>query len=132
MIAWVIIWLLLFSSFILLVTMEFVNGSTTARAAACLFLLFIVTFIPIITLNEYHQSVNFVNKYSNFVERAKTMSDYQEYKYLGNAIEYNHHLYLYQSHIKKLGIFAPYCRDIRKLEPIQFRNFDMNNYAWWR
>ena len=131
MIAWGIIWGCGFLIEILLILMEIINGSISIRFWVCIFLLLILIFISIFTIGAYRQSCIFVYQYADFAEKVKTMSDDQEYHYLGNAINYNRILAIYQHRIKCLGIFAPYSKEIRKLEPIKLRNFNMDNYAWW-
>ena len=131
MIAWSIIWSLMVLSTILLIAMEVVNGTIEIRFWICVLLIFAIIMIPIFVLGAYIQSKNFVYKYEDFLNKVETMSDSQEYMYLGNAIDYNYHLAVYQHRIKYLGIFAPYSKEIRKLEPIKLRNFNMDNYAWW-
>ena len=131
MIAWSIIWSLMVLSTILLIAMEIVNGTIEIRFWICVLLIFAIIMIPIFVLGAYTQSKNFVYKYEDFLDKVATMNDSQEYMYLGNAIDYNYHLAVYQYRIKQLGIFAPYCREIWQLKPIELRNFDMSKYIWW-
>lgn len=111
--------------------MEVVNGSIESRFWICFVLIIFLIFIPIFTLGAYNNSKDFVYRYEGFAEKVQTFDESKEYLYIGTAIDYNYHLYIYQSRTKKLGIFAPYCRDIYKLKPIQLKNFDMTSYAWW-
>lgn len=131
MIIWSIIWSIMLISLILLVLMEIINGTIELRFWICLILVFALILIPIFTLGAYNQSKLFVNKYASFAEKVSTMSDSQEYMYIGNAIDYNYQLSIYQKKIHQLGIFAPYCKEIKEMKPIQMRNFDLSNYILW-
>ena len=131
MIAWSIIWGLMVLFTIILIAMELINGTIEIRFWICVFLVIAIIIIPIFVLGDYTQSKNFVYKYEDFIEKVATMNDSEEYMYLGNAIDYNYHLAVYQHRIKQLGIFAPYCKEIWHLKPIELRNFDMSKFIWW-
>ena len=94
MIVWSIIWILMILCTALLIAMEVVNGSIEIRFWVCVFLVFIICLIPIFVFGAYNQSKEFVTKYEKFVEKVPTMNDNEEYMYLGNAIDYNYHLYV--------------------------------------
>ena len=131
MIAWSIIWGLMVLFAIILIAMELINGTIEIRFWICVFLVIAIIIIPIFVLGDYTQSKNFVYKYEDFIEKVATMNDSEEYMYLGNAIDYNYHLAVYQHRIKQLGIFAPYYKEIWHLKPIELRNFDMSKFIWW-
>ena len=129
MIAWGILWTILLFTTLLLIAMEIVNGSIAIRFWLCVFFIFILILIPIFTIGAYIQSKDFVYQYENFQTKVATMTESQEYVYFGNALNYNIKLQRYKQNIHKFGIFAPYDKKIKYLEPIQFKSYDMIRYT---
>ena len=130
MIAWGILWVILLFTTLLFVAMEIVNGSIEIRFWLCFFFIFALILIPIFTIGAYTQSKDFAYQYENFQSKVAEMTESQEYTYFGNALNYNTQLQKYKQNIHRFGIFAPYYRKIKYLEPIQFKSYDMTKYTW--
>ena len=132
MITWIIIWIIILLSFCLLAAMEIVNGTINSRFWVCVALLMLIIIIPIFVISSYRESCIFYNDFIDFNNKMVKSDDYSlEYKELGRAINYNYALYTYQNKFHKMGIFAPYTRNIKTLKPLQFKYFDISKYVWW-
>lgn len=133
MIAWAIVWLLLACLTALFAAMELINGSLEWRFWFCVIFVLILIMIPAFTIQEYRQSLIFYDNYTAFYDRVSNqdLTPDQEYMILGEAMNYNHYLYIYQSRFKTWGVFAPTYVKIKDLKPVELNNFDMNNYKWW-
>ena len=132
MIACFIIWLILFLLLLIFVLQENINGSKGWRFAISCILVFIIIFIPIITITEYWSSYKFYWDNINFVEQANEgLTESQEYAILGRVINYNNELYRYKNRFHKLGVFAPEYQKIKTMPFIQLTSFNMENYKWW-
>ena len=132
MIACFITWLILFLLLLIFILQENINGSKGWRFAISCILVFIIIFIPIITITEYQSSYKFYWDNVNFVTQANEgLTESQEYAILGRVINYNYELYRYKDRLHKLGIFAPEYQKIKTMPFIQLTNFNMENYKWW-
>ena len=133
MIAWAIIWFLIVCLTALFIAMEAINGSLPWRFWVCVLLIFVIIIIPVFTISDYRESIRFYDRYQTFYLRIseQELTSAQEYMILGEAVNYNHYLYLYQLKFQRWGIFAPTYHKIKDLQPIQLTNFDMNSYRWW-
>ena len=132
MIACFITWLILFLFLLIFILQENINGSKGWRFAVSCILVFIIIFIPIITITEYWSSYKFYWDNVNFVAQANEgLTESQEYAILGRVINYNYELYRYKNRFHKLGIFAPEYQKIKTMPFIQLTSFNMENYKWW-
>lgn len=133
MIAWAIIWILLACLTMLFAAIELINGSLEWRFWLCVIFVLILIIIPAFTIQEYQLSLIFYDNYTTFYNRVsnQNLTPDQEYMILGEAMNYNHYLYIYQLKFKTWGIFAPTYTKIKDLKPVELNNFDMNKYKWW-
>lgn len=133
MIAWGILWIILLFITILLFAMESINGSLEWRFWLCIILGLIIIMIPAFGIQELNRTINFYNEYTLLYDEinSKNLSMEQEYSILGQVINYNHTLYMYQSKFDKFGIFAPVYWKVKNLSSIQLTYFDVNKYRFW-
>lgn len=111
--------------------MELINGSLGWRVIVIALLMFAIIFIPVATIIEYHEAKIFYDSFKcTEAKAAKCETFGQEYTLLGEAMNQNYYLHLYQNKLQRLGIFAPY-QFLKELQPIRMNYFDMSKYNFW-
>lgn len=126
MILWSIIEILLILITGFLIAMELINGSVGIRFWIVFILVVAIILIPIFTIGAYVQSLNFYKDFIHLDYIIANIDPYYEIYYYGKVLNHNERLYQYRDKMEKLKIFSPYTRKIKKLEPIQMKNFDVN------
>ena len=131
MLIWIIIWVIITLFTSLLIAMELINGFLGWRVIVIAILMFAIILIPIATIIEYREAKIFYDSFKYTEAKVAQCETFgQEYTLLGEAMNQNYYLHLYQDKLHRLGIFAPY-QFLKELQPIHMNYFDMSKYNFW-
>ena len=128
MIFWIFIYVLVLATTALLIAQELINGTNVVRFNIIILLFFVIILMPLFVGGEYYKSLTLYNDYKNLEAQIDTILPEQEYYFLQDAILVNYKLTQYQEKMAKLGIIAPYKRQLKRLPLIQLRSFDLEQY----
>ena len=107
-----------------------VNKGHIAISATAIFLLFIVVIIIlIVVVPTYVRSVLFYEDFIYLKKEVAKLNGNQEYACLADVVNMNFKLEQYQ---RKINFFMPYDKRIKELTFITLKEYNINDYIWWR
>ena len=112
--------------------MELINGSIELRFWIIILLIFILVIIPVFCGSAIHNAKLFQQEFERVQAKAAACTTQgQEYSIIGEVMNYNYYLHMYQEKTNKWGIFAPYNYIIRGMKPITLNFFDTSLWNIW-
>lgn len=107
-----------------------VNKGHIVLSPTVIFLLFIaIIIILIVVVPTYIRSVLFYEDFIYLKKEVTKLNGNQEYACLADVVNMNFKLEQYQ---RKINFFMPYDKRIKELTFITLKEYNINDYIWWR